>query len=61
MRPQAGFIRINKCNVAKKAKSQQTVIKKTMIEGGSTMENESKKKPGRLDDRDLSDISGGRL
>lgn len=23
------------------------------------MENESKKKPGRLDDRDLSDISGG--
>lgn len=23
------------------------------------MENESKKKPGRLDDRNLSDISGG--
>ena len=23
------------------------------------MENESKKKPGRLDDQDLSDISGG--
>ena len=52
MRPQASFIRINKCNAAEKAKSQQTVIKKTMIEGGSNMENESKKKPGRLDDQE---------
>ena len=53
MRPQAGFIRINKCNVDKKAKSQQTVFMKTMIEGGrGTMENESKKKLGRLDEQE---------